>query len=223
MPRVTDAAAQHVPRVGTRSVGKASGSVSHRNEAQGARRFCLTPRLAYEYVRIPVVLTSLKPEAARSLFPRLIDRNHHFCRLLSQPGLTPPRISTSRVSRATETFLAGGHATNASSCGRRECAVCACFDRIRTRRSSATCSAENLPLAAGQRTGRQSAHGLNFQPVDAEPAAIGLRLQAPPTPWRRGWRLHPSSPAKGSRRAPDAAPSIETGPRPFARAACRTR
>jgi hypothetical protein len=30
----------------------------------------------------------LKPEAARSLFPRLIDRNHHFWRLLSQPALT---------------------------------------------------------------------------------------------------------------------------------------
>src|SRR5262249_45947525 len=46
------------------------------NEAQRARRFpILTPRLAYEYVRIPVELTSLKPEAAGSLFPRLMDRN----------------------------------------------------------------------------------------------------------------------------------------------------
>ena len=64
MPRVTDARAHLVPRVGTRSVGKASGSVSQRNEAQRARRFpILTPRLAYEYVRIPVELTSLKPEA----------------------------------------------------------------------------------------------------------------------------------------------------------------
>src|SRR5262252_638225 len=40
--------------------------------------------------------TYLKPEAARSLFPRFIDCNHHFWRLLSQPGLTPPSISTSR-------------------------------------------------------------------------------------------------------------------------------
>jgi len=39
MPRVTDAKAQPVPRVGTRSVGKASGSVSQRSEAQGAVTF----------------------------------------------------------------------------------------------------------------------------------------------------------------------------------------
>ena len=31
-------------------------------------------------------------------------------------------------------------------------------------RSSATCSAENVPLAAGQRAGRPLTHGLNFQP-----------------------------------------------------------
>jgi hypothetical protein len=112
MPRVTDARAHPVPRVGTRSVGKASGSVSHRNEAQRARRFpILTPRLAYEYVRIPVELTCLKPEAARSLFPRLINCNHHFWRLLSQPGLTPPSIATRRrvscASCASEARLAG--------------------------------------------------------------------------------------------------------------------
>jgi hypothetical protein len=58
-----------VPRVGTRSVGKASGRVSQRNEAQGACRLRPTPRLAYEYVRIPVELTSLKPEAARKPIP----------------------------------------------------------------------------------------------------------------------------------------------------------
>src|SRR5215510_7493740 len=70
MPRVTDAKAHPVPRVGTRSVGKASGSVSQRDEAQGARHFLiLTPRLAYEYVRIPVELTSLKPEAAAKSIP----------------------------------------------------------------------------------------------------------------------------------------------------------
>src|SRR5262249_57677654 len=48
------------------------------------------------YVRTPVTPTYLKPEAARSLFPRLIGRNHHFWHLLSQPGLTPPKISTRR-------------------------------------------------------------------------------------------------------------------------------
>jgi len=70
MPRVTDAKAHTVPRVGTRSVGKASGSVSQRDEAQGALHFLiLTPRLAYEYVRIPVELTSLKPEAATKSIP----------------------------------------------------------------------------------------------------------------------------------------------------------
>jgi hypothetical protein len=53
----------------------------------------------------------LKPEAARSLFPQLIDRNHHFWRLLSEPNLTPLRISTSRrvstVFCASEALLAG--------------------------------------------------------------------------------------------------------------------
>jgi len=39
MPRAPDAKAHCVPRVGTRSVGKASGSVSQRNEAQGAVTF----------------------------------------------------------------------------------------------------------------------------------------------------------------------------------------
>src|SRR5262249_32716297 len=112
MPRATDAKAHSVPRVGTRSVGKASGSVSQRNAGARSRHFLiLTPRLAYEYVRIPVELTSLKPEAARSLFPRLIDCNHHFGRMLSQPGLTPPRISTRRrirtVSCVSEVLLAG--------------------------------------------------------------------------------------------------------------------
>src|SRR5262249_5336721 len=75
VPRVTDASTRIVPRVGTHSMGKASGSVSQRNEAQRERRFLiLTPRLAYEYVRIPVELTSLKPEAARKSIP-LTDRS----------------------------------------------------------------------------------------------------------------------------------------------------
>src|SRR5262249_60853355 len=72
--------------------------------------------------------TFVKPEAARSLFPRLIDRNHHFRRLLSEPGLTPLRISTRRrissVSCASEAFLGGRRTVNASTCGRRGCAVC---------------------------------------------------------------------------------------------------
>jgi hypothetical protein len=34
---------------------------------------------------------SLKPEAARSVFPRLIDRNHDFWRLPRQPDLTPAK------------------------------------------------------------------------------------------------------------------------------------
>src|SRR6202008_2587737 len=76
--------------------------------------------------------TYLKPEAATSLFPRLIDRNHHFGRLLSQPGLMPPRISTSRVSRATETFLLAATQPMHHLAG-GENARCACFDRIRTR------------------------------------------------------------------------------------------
>jgi hypothetical protein len=37
-----------VPRVGTRSMGRASGSVSQRNEAQGHITLVLAPRLAYE-------------------------------------------------------------------------------------------------------------------------------------------------------------------------------
>jgi len=56
--------------VGTRLMGRASGSVSQRDEAQGARRFhtCAPPSLR-GYVRIPVVLTSLKPEAATKSIP----------------------------------------------------------------------------------------------------------------------------------------------------------
>src|SRR6266446_8606345 len=72
--------------------GKASGSVSQRNEAQRARRFpILTPRLAYEYVRIPVELTSLKPEAARKSIPRP-DR--------SQPKTLGPSISLAQATHA---------------------------------------------------------------------------------------------------------------------------
>jgi hypothetical protein len=126
-----------VPRVGTHSVGKASGRVSQRNEARGARHLRPTPRLAYEYVRIPVELTSLKPEAARTLFPRLIDRNHHFGRLLSEPGLTPLRISTRRrissVSCASEAFLGGAVQSMHQLAGGEDARCVICFDHIRTR------------------------------------------------------------------------------------------
>jgi hypothetical protein len=73
-------------------MGRASGSVSQRNEAQGRLSFdTYAPPSLRGYVRIPVVLTSLKPEAARSVFPRLIDRNNDFWRLPSQPDLTPAK------------------------------------------------------------------------------------------------------------------------------------
>jgi len=79
--------------------------------------------------------------------------------------------------------------------------------------------------ARGRANGRPPifAHDLSCQPTASGAAALGIRLQAPPTPWRRGWRLHPSRPATGSRRVPDAAPSIETGRRPSERAERRTR
>jgi hypothetical protein len=63
--------AQAVPRVGTRSMGRASGSVSQRNGAQGHISFgTYAPPSLRGYVRIPVVLTSLKPEAARKIYSR---------------------------------------------------------------------------------------------------------------------------------------------------------
>src|SRR4029450_1311110 len=63
--------AHAVPRVGTRSMGRASGSVSQRNEAQGTSVWYLyAPPSLRGYVRIPVVLTSLKPEAARKIYSR---------------------------------------------------------------------------------------------------------------------------------------------------------
>ena len=65
--------------------------MSQRNEAQDHITLVLTPRLAYEDTSAFPKPTFFKPEAARSLFPRLIDRNHHFWRLLSQPNLTPAK------------------------------------------------------------------------------------------------------------------------------------
>jgi hypothetical protein len=172
-------------------------SIRQRVTAQRRRRrnLALMPRLAYEDTSgTPVTLTFLKPEAARSLFPRPIDRNRHFWRALSQPGLTPPRISTRR---RISTPLAP---------------VRGCFQR--RKRSTRGRANDRPPIFA---------HDLSCQPIDCEAAAIGLRLQAPPTPWQRGWRLHPSRPAKGSRRVRHAAPSIESGRRPSERAERRTR
>src|SRR6266568_8611756 len=54
VPRVTDARAHAVPRVGTHSMGTASGSVSQRNEAQGHVSFgTYAPLSLRGYVRIP--------------------------------------------------------------------------------------------------------------------------------------------------------------------------
>src|SRR5215470_855361 len=87
--------------------GKTSGSVSQRNGDIGATS-AYVPLGLRAYVRTPVTPTYLKPEATGSLFPRLMDRNHHFWRLLSQRRLTPPSISTRRtissVSCANEAF-----------------------------------------------------------------------------------------------------------------------
>src|SRR6516225_11036220 len=80
--RVTDARA-HVVLAGRHPFnGRTSGSVSQRNGDVGATS-TYSPLGLRTYVRTPVTPTYLKPEAARSLFPRLIDRNHHFWRLLS--------------------------------------------------------------------------------------------------------------------------------------------
>ena len=51
-------------------MGRASGSVSQRNEAQGRLSFdTYAPPSLRGYVRIPVVLTPLKPEAAIKSIP----------------------------------------------------------------------------------------------------------------------------------------------------------
>ena len=90
-------------------------------------------------------------------------------------------------------------------------------ERLRIREPTAASDAAiEAACAAGQRTGRPCTLRVNRQP-------IAIRLQASPTPWRRGWRSHPSRPATGSRRVQDAAPSIGTEPRPSDLAKCRTR
>src|SRR5215475_13699000 len=82
VPRVTDARAHVLPAGRHPFDGRTSGSVSQRT---GGVAQHLRPLSLRGYVRTPVTLTFLKPEAARSLFRRLIDRNqkrstHHFPR-----------------------------------------------------------------------------------------------------------------------------------------------
>jgi hypothetical protein len=145
-----------VPRVGTHSMGRLPAACHSERGVRGTLTFS-----TYTPIRqVSLVLTSLKPEAARSLFPRLIDCNHHFWRLLSEPDSTPLRISTRRrissVSCASEAFLAGAVQSMHQLAGGEDARCVICFDRIRTRASSAASSPENFPLAAGQRTGRPS-------------------------------------------------------------------
>src|SRR5262249_28669996 len=103
VPRVTDARAHAVLAGRHPFNGETSGSGSQRHGGVGGMA-----RPAYEHTSGFPGPTYLKPEAARSLFPRLIDCNHHFWRLLSQPCLTPPSLSTRRrissVSCANEVF-----------------------------------------------------------------------------------------------------------------------
>jgi hypothetical protein len=114
---MTDATAHAVPRVGTHSMGRASGSVSQRNGGVGGNLTFSTyaPPGLRGYVRIPIELTSLKPEAARSLFPRLIDRNHHFWRLMTLPRISTRRTISTASARVRDACL--------RRCARRGCAV----------------------------------------------------------------------------------------------------
>ena len=92
--------------------GKTSGSVSQRNEAQSSN---YAP-LAYEDTSgLPLHLTYLKPEAARSLFPRLIDCNQkrstrHFPR---KPWLQCSNLAAPSMGHLT--LGAGRPAQNARS------------------------------------------------------------------------------------------------------------
>src|SRR5262249_18993328 len=165
------------------------------------------------YVRFPKP-TFLKPEVARSLFPRLIGRNHHFLAFVEATGLDAAKNLTRRrisiVSCVVRSFSLVP-CNHASTCTRRRCALCCLLQS-----HSDSWALPSAP-AARQRIGPYSRCN------DAEAAAMGIRLQAPLTPWRRGWRWHPSRPAKGSHRVRDAALSIEIGPRPSERAERRTR
>src|SRR5262249_7804222 len=83
MPRVTDGRARIVPRVGTRSMGRlpaACHSATRHNLA-------LMPAWLTNIRQDSHKPTYLKPEAARSLFPRFIDCNHHFWRLVEPTGI----------------------------------------------------------------------------------------------------------------------------------------
>src|SRR4051794_36271648 len=88
VPRANDATAHAVPRVGTHSMGRASGSrVTAQRRRRGPTLALNAPPSLRGYVRIPIQLTSLKPETVKSLFPRLIDRNNDFWCLATQPRL----------------------------------------------------------------------------------------------------------------------------------------
>src|SRR5215467_13721898 len=104
MPRATDAKAHSVPRVGTRSMGRLPAACHSATRHNLALMLVWLTNIRQDSHKP----TYLKPEATRSLFPRFIDCNHHFWRLLSQLGLTPPSISTRRrissVSCANEVF-----------------------------------------------------------------------------------------------------------------------
>jgi hypothetical protein len=86
VPRVNDATAHAVPRVGTHSTGRTSGSVSQRNEAQGHVTFETAPRVLTR-IRQDSRCTDVVEAGSRkkNLFPALIDRNqkrlggHFYC------------------------------------------------------------------------------------------------------------------------------------------------
>src|SRR5215472_16101041 len=101
VPRVTDARALRVPRVGTHSMGRLPAPC----HSATRRNLAIVPRLAFEHTsELPLHLTYLKPEAARSLFPRLIDRNqkrsiHHFPRKPCSPGCAAARALPAHAER----------------------------------------------------------------------------------------------------------------------------
>jgi hypothetical protein len=77
--------------------------VSQRNEAQSSTY----ARLAYEHTSgLPLHLTYLKPEAARSLFPRLIDRNVQPIIFRASPGCNEVIYSCRTEHRAPGCALA---------------------------------------------------------------------------------------------------------------------
>src|SRR5262249_52140629 len=114
VPRVTDARAHSVPTGRHPFDGK---SFRQRVTAQRrrTRNLVLMPRLAYEDTSGFPEPTFLKPEAARSLFPRLVDRNqkrstHHFPR---KPWLQCSNLAAPSMGHLT--LGAGRPAQNARS------------------------------------------------------------------------------------------------------------